>query len=369
MTVGNLVQWLEDRAPLRYQEAYDNSGLLVGDVSTRITGVLCCLDVDEEVLSEAVERGCNVVLSHHPILFKGLKRITGRSVVERSVAFAIRHEIAIYAGHTNWDSISGGVSFSLGKRLGLQSVSVMMPRSEELLQLIVYVPNDHSSTVAEAAFAAGAGKLGNYDQCHFKSDGIGTFRPLPGSKPFTGSEGIQEAAHEHRLEFVLPVARKAAVQQAIWESHPYEEVAHSWLKLENSWSEVGYGAVGELKEAMPLRDFLKHVAVCLSADSVRYSRSDLDRKVKRVAVCGGAGAEFIGAAAASGADVYVTGDAKYHGFQDTPGGIVLIDVGHGESEQPFVADWAEAIRSEFVTFAVLISETDNRPVCTYQHHG
>lgn len=369
MTVGNLVQWLEERAPLRYQESYDNSGLLVGDVNASITGILCCLDADEEVLKEAVSRGCNVVVSHHPLIFKGLKRLTGRTETERAVAFAVRNDVAIYAGHTNWDSIAGGVSFSLGRRLGLQNQTVMMPRSGELLQLVVYVPGDFAHEVVEAAFAAGAGGIGNYDQCHFSSEGTGTFRPLPGANPFTGSEGVREEVREQRLEFVLPASRKDAVRRAIWDAHPYEEVAHSWLQLENSWSEVGYGAVGILPEEMSLGDFLAMTASVLGADSVRYSTASLDRKVRKIAVCGGAGAEFIGSAAATGADVYVTGDAKYHGFQDTPGGIVLVDVGHGESERPFVEDWAEAIRSKFVTFAVLISATDNRPVRTYQNHG
>jgi len=178
MTVSVLVDWLEQRAPLRLQESYDNSGLLVGDPNAVITGVLCCLDVDEEVLLEAVVRGCNVVLSHHPIIFKGLKRLTGKTVSERTVAFAVRHDIALYAGHTNWDSIAGGVSFSLSRRLGLENTKVMMPRTGELLQLVVYVPNEFASIVAEAAFTAGAGHLGNYDECHFASVGTGTFRPL-----------------------------------------------------------------------------------------------------------------------------------------------------------------------------------------------
>lgn len=369
MTVSVLVDWLEQRAPLRLQESYDNSGLLVGDPNAVITGVLCCLDVDEEVLLEAVVRGCNVVLSHHPIIFKGLKRLTGKTVSERTVAFAVRHDIALYAGHTNWDSIVGGVSFSLSRRLGLENTKVMMPRTGELMQLVVYVPNEFAPIVAEAAFTAGAGHLGNYDECHFASVGTGTFRPLEGAMPFVGTRGTREVAHEQRLEFVVPVALKNRVQEAVWKVHPYEEVAHSWISLDNSWSDLGYGAVGDLREPVRLGDFIAHVARQLGSDAVRYSRADLDRVVKRVSVCGGSGAEFIQAAAATGADVYVTGDAKYHGFQDTPGGIVLVDVGHGESELPFIEDWAEAIRLEFVTFAVLISETNNRPVRTYLNHG
>jgi dinuclear metal center YbgI/SA1388 family protein len=369
MTVGTLVKWLEERSPLRYQESYDNSGLLVGDAEARIEGVLCCLDVDELVLREALERGCNVVLSHHPIIFKGLKRITGSTEVERTVAFALRHHIALYAGHTNWDSIAGGVSFSLARRLGINQPKVMMPRAGELLQLVVYVPSGYASGIAEAAFAAGAGRLGNYDECHFSSEGNGTFRPLDGAHPFMGTEGVREEVREQRLEFVVPVALKQRVQEAVWHAHPYEEVAHSWISLSNSRADVGYGAVGNLPDPIRLGDFIAHAARQLGADAVRHSVADLGRLVQRVAVCGGSGAEFIGAAAATGAEVYVTGDAKYHGFQDTPGGIVLLDVGHGESEQPFIEDWAEAIRSEFVTFAVLISGSDNRPVRTYLNHG
>ena len=369
MTVGDLCGWLEQRAPLRFQEDYDNSGLLVGQRSWTVTGVLCCLDADEAVVHEAVARGCNVVLSHHPIVFKGLKRLTGATAVERTVALALKHNVALYAGHTNWDSIQGGVSFSLAQRLGLVAPRIMMPRGGELLNLVVYVPAEHASPVAEAAFGAGAGRIGAYDECHFSGSGTGTFRPLDGAQPFVGQIGVREVADEHRLEFVLPKHRKSAVQQAVWAAHPYEEVAHSWISLDNSWSEVGYGAVGNLPEPIRLGDFLAVCAAQLGAESVRYSTSSLDRIVQRIAVCGGSGAEFAGAAAAAGADAYVTGDLKYHGFQDPPGGLVLVDVGHGESERPFIDDWAELIRSEFVTFAVLISETDNRPVRTYQHHG
>ena len=369
MTVGSLVKWLEERAPLRYQESYDNSGLLVGDAQMNITGVLCSLDADEDVLREAIARGCNVVLSHHPIIFKALKRLTGSSVAERTVALAIRHDIALYAGHTNWDSIAGGVSFSLAHRLGIQDPKVMMPRGGALMQLVVYVPKSFAADVAEAAFLAGAGHLGNYDECHFTSEGTGTFRPLEGANPFTGTKGVREVAREQRLEFVVPVALKNQVRDAVWQAHPYEEVAHSWILLDNSTSDFGYGAVGNLPEPVRLGEFIARAARELGADAVRYSTANLERMVQRISVCGGSGSEFIGAAAASGADVYVTGDAKYHGFQDTPSGIVLVDVGHGESEQPFIEDWAEAIRSEFVTFAVLISSSDNRPVRTYLNHG
>jgi hypothetical protein len=245
----------------------------------------------------------------------------------------------------------------------------MMPRAGELLSWVVYVPASHAEAVEQAAYGAGAGRSGAYDECHFVSPGIGTFRPLQGSNPYMGEQGVQSRSAEFRLEFLVPKAAKEAVQKAVLQVHPYEVVAHSWIALENQWDEAGYGAVGNLQKPMELKDFLQVCAQNLGSDCIRYSGSDSSRILSRVAVCGGSGAEFISAAAASGADAYVMGDAKYHAFQDTPKDLVLIDVGHGESERPFIDDWAEAIRLEFTTFAVHISTTENHPVSTYKRHG
>lgn len=369
MKLNELIRWLEAKAPLQLQEPWDNCGLLLGDREQEVTGVLCCLDADEGIIQEAVQRNCNVVLSHHPLLFKGIKRVTGANAVERSVALALRHGVALYAGHTNWDQIKGGVSFSLASRLGISMPRILAPRSSSLLNYVVYVPKSHAAGVAEAAFAAGAGHVGTYDECHFSSEGMGSFRPLDGSNPYSGSLGARTTAPEDRMEFLVPFTKRDAVHHAVAAVHPYETVAHSWVPLGNTWQDAGYGVVGMLPKAITLAEFLGRCAEALGCTSVKYSSSDLNRIVQRIAVCGGSGADFIGDAAGSGADVYVTGDLKYHGYQDPPGGMVLVDVGHGESEWPFVHDWVEAIRSEFVTFAVLISETDNRPVCTYHHHG
>ena len=369
MTIGEFAHWLELRAPLRLQESYDNCGLLVGRRDRPLTGVLCCLDADEAVVQEAVSRGCNLVLSHHPVIFKGLKQITGGTVVERTVELAISSGVALYAGHTNWDSIKGGVSFSLAKRLGIRDAKIMMPRAGELLSWVLYVPSSHAELVEQAAYGAGAGRSGAYDECHFASPGTGTFRPLQGSNPYVGEQGVQSRSAELRLEFLVPKAAKEAVQKAVLQVHPYEVVAHSWIALENQWDGAGYGAVGNLPKPMELKDFLQVCAQNLGSDCIRYSRSDSSRILSRVAVCGGSGIDFISAAAASGADAYVTGDAKYHAFQDMPKDLVLIDVGHGESERPFIDDWAEAIRLEFTTFAVHISTTENHPVSTYKRHG
>ncbi|MEY4477892.1 MAG: hypothetical protein RL276_197 [Bacteroidota bacterium] len=369
MKLNELIRWLEAKAPLSLQESWDHCGLHVGDPQQEVTGVLCCLDADEAVIAEAVERGCNVVLSHHPLLFKGLKRLTGSNAVERSVALALKHGVALYAGHTNWDQIKGGVSFSLARRLGITDPQILQPKENALLQYVVYVPKDHAPAVADAAFAAGAGSIGSYDQCHFAGEGTGTFRPTIGAQPFLGSVGTRESVAELRLEFTVPVTLQSAVHRAVCAAHPYEVVAHSWISLRNDWPDAGYGAVGMLPEPLVLSEFLARCAESLGTSALNYRNVPLDRRVHRVAVCGGSGADFVGAAAAARADVLVTGDLKYHGFQDPPGDVVLVDVGHGPSEWPFVHDWAEAIRSEFVTFAVLISESDNRPVRTYHHHG
>ncbi|HAB35526.1 MAG TPA: Nif3-like dinuclear metal center hexameric protein [Cryomorphaceae bacterium] len=363
VTVKNIAQALEAWAPLALQASYDNSGLLVGEPEQEATGVLVALDVTEEVILEAIEKGCNVVLTHHPIIFKGLKRLIGHTEVERCVMLALHHNVALYAAHTNLDSIDGGVSHALAERLGLTGLRILEPRTESLLELTVYTPKEKAAEVAEGLFAAGAGKIGAYDECHFSSPGTGTFRPLEGAQPHTGSVGTRSSVEEVRQSFMVPVEARNAVQAALERCHPYEVVAHSWVPVENARNDVGYGVVGKLHTPMVWEDFVGHVKQTLGLVALRHSpvcRST----VQKVALCGGAGVDLLPHAVAQKADVYLTADITYHRYFEAKNALVMMDVGHWESEQFTIALLADYIRRKFPNFAVLTTTSVTNPMIT-----
>lgn len=363
ISVKHLAQALEDWAPLAFQADYDNSGLLVGDPSQAVTGVLVALDVTEEVILEAVEKGCNVVLTHHPIIFKGLKRLTGRTEVERCVMLALRHHVALYAAHTNLDSIEGGVSHALAERLGVSGLQILEPRNSSLFELTVFTPEAQAAEVAEGLFAAGAGKIGAYDECHFSVAGTGTFRPLEGAQPHTGRVGERSAVHELRQSFLVPAEARSAVQAALEACHPYEVVAHSWVAVENTRTDVGYGVVGELAQPMAWNDFVQHVKTTLGLTALRHSPVCRDQ-VQRVALCGGAGVDLLPLAIAQKADVYLTADITYHRYFEAKNALVMMDVGHWESEQFTIELLAHYIRRKFPNFAVLTTTSVTNPMIT-----
>ncbi len=363
ITCQNLCEALERWAPLEFQADYDNSGLLVGDPAMEVHGVLVALDVTEEVIEEAVKKGCNFVLTHHPIIFKGLKKLTGRTEVERCVMAALRHNIALYAAHTNLDSIEGGVSHALAKALGMNDLQILAPRENLLYTLTVHTPTAAAPRVAEALFAAGAGQIGHYDECHFQMEGMGTFRPLPGAQPAEGELGERSLVKEQMQRFVVSQEHRAAVQKALEFSHPYEVVAHSWASMENHRSDVGYGVVGNLDQAMPWASFVKHVKEVLGLRAIRHSPV-VAAEVKRVALCGGAGVDLLPRAIGSGAQAYITADISYHRYFEAKGALVMMDVGHWESEQFTIELLADYIRRKFPNFAVLTTTSLTNPMIT-----
>jgi dinuclear metal center YbgI/SA1388 family protein len=361
MLLKEIISALEELAPPGLQESYDNSGLLVGNPGQKVTGVLFCLDSTEGILDEAIEKGCNLVVAHHPIIFGGLKRITGKNYIERTVIKAIRNDIAIYAIHTNLDNVQHGVNKKIADKLGLSNLRVLSPKANELLKLEVFVPVAHVEDIRRAVFDAGGGHIGNYDQCSFASAGDGTFRPLRGAKPTLGEIGERHLENEFNLSFLVPNWLKARVHAAMVEAHPYEEVAHQWIALQNTHQDVGSGLVGELAEPMEAVEFLRRIKGEMRVSMVRHTKL-LSAHVKRIAVCGGSGSFLLNDAIAAGADVFVTADFKYHQFFDADNRIVIADIGHFESEQftiELLGDW---FRQKFPTFASHLTAIDTNPV-------
>lgn len=363
LRVRDVIAELEAWAPPSLQESYDNSGLLVGDKNAEVTGVLVSLDCTEAVVAEAVERGANLVVSHHPIVFKGLKRFTGATYVERTVMAAIRNGIQLYAMHTNLDNVADGVNQRLASLVGCtsESLRILRPKAHVLMQVAVYVPTDHAEAVQQAMFDAGAGGIGNYDECGWTVQGQGTYRPLPGAQPFAGEVGKREAADEVRFEVVVEPWKLGEVLRAMQAAHPYEEVAHSVWPLENTLSHVGSGMVGELPEAMDEASFLDRLKSALGCASVKHTQL-LGRKVKRVAVCGGSGSFLLGDAMRAGADVFVTSDFKYHEFFDADGRIVIADVGHYESEWQTTDLILKRLNEKFPNFALHLAKANPNPI-------
>lgn len=356
-----LTTYLEAFAPVAYQESYDNSGLLVGDPTAEVTGVLVSLDATEAVVDEAITKGCNVVVAHHPIVFKGLKRFTGRNYVERTVMKAIKNDVALYAIHTNLDNVAGGVNFMIAEKLGLQNVRILAPKSQVLTKLVVFVPADSTSGVLNALYEAGAGKIGNYDRCSFRTEGTGTFRPLDGANPAIGTVGDEEHVTEHRVEVVFPNHLEHTMVAAMKRAHPYEEVAYDLYALNNQNQTVGSGAVGDLPAPMYGREWLHYLKHQMGLSVIRHTALP-DKPVRRVAVCGGAGGFLLNDAVRAGAEVFVTADYKYHEFFDADGRITICDIGHYESEA-FTKDLLQQhLEKKFTTFAVILAETVTNPV-------
>ncbi|MFT3903552.1 MAG: Nif3-like dinuclear metal center hexameric protein [Niabella sp.] len=361
MTISEIVSYLETLAPPALQESYDNAGLITGSPDWACSGIICSLDTTEKVVDDAMAKGCNLIVAHHPIIFKGLKKITGKNYVERTIIKAIQNNIAIYAIHTNLDSVINGVNGMMADKLGLQHQEILVPKSGQLKKLYCYVPVTHLANVKEAVFAAGAGQIGNYSECSFAVNGVGTFKPNDGANPFSGEVGQCHEDEEQKLEVLFPAWLEAAVLKAMWQNHPYEEVAYEVITLDNVHQLTGLGIVGELPEAVTESDFLGILKETFGLSVVRHTAL-LGKKVKKVSLCGGAGSSFISHAIASKSDVYVTADVKYHEFFDADGRILLADIGHFESEQ-FTIDLLYAqLLQKFPNFAVLKTAINTNPV-------
>ena len=361
MLLRNIVQHLETIVPISYQESYDNAGLITGNKNREISAALITLDVTEDVVDEAISLGCDLIISHHPLIFKAIKRITGSNEVERCLIKAIKNDLAIYAAHTNLDSITGGVNSMICEKIGLVNCRILSPAKNQLIKLITYVPEDHLETVRSALFSAGAGVIGNYDQCSYSAPGSGTFRGNEGSNPFVGVTGTLHTEPEIRLETIVPRHLASKVVAALNASHPYEEVAYDLIPLENDFPGVGTGMIGELAIPSDEISFLQRIKEIFGCQMIKHTAL-LGRKISKIAVCGGSGSFLVSKAIAEGADLFISADFKYHDFFEADKKIVLADIGHYESEQFTKEVLKEIVLKKFPTFALRLSNVKTNPV-------
>jgi len=361
MKISELIAVIERYAVPELQEDYDNAGLITGNAAWDCNAVLCSLDVTVDVIKEARENNCNLIIAHHPIVFGGLKRITGKTYVEQVIIEAIKNDMAIYAAHTNLDNILLGVNGRIAEKLGLKNISILQPKNKMLRRLITFAPVDKAEEVRNAVFTAGAGHIGNYSDCSFNSEGTGTFKAGEGADPYVGVPGERHYEKETKIEIVYPFYLENQVVKALIDNHPYEEVAYDIFTMDNVHFGIGAGVIGELEEPKDEKTFLKFVRETFKADGIRHTKL-LGKPVKKVAVCGGAGSFLIKKAAQMRADVYITADVKYHEFFDAEDRLVIADIGHYESEQFTIDLIHDLLVQKFPTFAVLKTRVNTNPV-------
>ncbi len=361
MTIATIIDALEKIAPPSLQEDYDNAGLITGDKSWECRGVLISLDTTEEVVEEAIKTKCNLIVAHHPIVFRGLKKINGKNYVEKTIITAIKNDIAIYAIHTNLDNVIDGVNGKMADKLGLINRSILAPKQNLLQKLSVFVPVADKENLLNALFTAGAGHIGNYSECSFGTEGVGTYKAGEKAQPYIGKIGERHQEAEIKLEVIFPAWLQLQVVKAMIAAHPYEEVAHDIYHLSNTFQQTGSGMLGELDKEVPEKEFLALLKQVFKLSYIRHTEFT-GKAVKKVALCGGAGSFLINAAKSAEADVYVSADIKYHEFFDADGRLLLADIGHYESEQYTVELLFDILTEKFPNFAVLKTGVNTNPV-------
>jgi len=362
VTVGDISNALEEFAPLNYQESYDNTGLLVGDHNREVKSCLLSIDCTIEVVEEAIAKKCQMIVSHHPIVFSGLKSLTGKNHIEQAVIAAIKNDISLYACHTNLDNMRYGVNDKIAEKLGLTNARILLKKSATLSKIITYLPELNLAEIQAAIHQEGAGQLGNYDFCSFRVDGVGTFRALDGANPSMGQIGKIHEEREVKLEVLCQNKDVNKVLKSMIQAHPYEEVAYDIIAVQNQW-EMGSGLVGELAEEMDPNDFLEHLKKTMQCEVVKYV--PISKSIKKVALCGGAGSFLLKKAMASGADAFITSDMKYHEFFSAEKSMMICDIGHYESEKYTTEIFAKVLSDKFPNFATLFSETNTNPIKYY----
>ena len=359
--ISDVLSYLESWAPPAYQEGYDNARLIVGSPNTQVTGIICTLDATEEVVAEAAEKGCNLIMAHHPIVFKGLKSLTGKNYVERTVIKAIKEDIAIYAIHTNLDHIIGGVNSKIAQKLGLVNTRILAPKAGILSKLVTFIPVSDTARVLQGLFDAGAGEIGAYKNCSFRVNGTGTFLPTEQANPTVGKPGISEEVSEDRVEILFPNHLRARILTKLRQIHPYEEVAYYLHGLENENQEVGAGMIGELETNVDETAFLAFLKTAMNLSVIRHTKL-LGRPIRRVALCGGAGIFLLEAAKRAGADLFVTADVKYHEFFDADNQLIIADIGHYESEFFTKELLKDKLSEKFANIALYLSNAVTNPI-------
>ena len=361
MKIKDVTNYIEELAPLAYAEDFDNVGLLVGNYQTKVKGVLVTLDTLEETIDEAIAKNCNLIISFHPIIFSGLNKLNGNSYVEKAVLKAIKNDIAIYATHTALDNSNKGVSAKICEVLGLQNTKVLIPKKGIVKKLTTYIPKDYLEKVRQALFEAKAGNIGNYDHCSFTNIGEGTFKGNENSNPVLGKKGELQKEEEIQLTITFEQKNEAAILEALFENHPYEEVAYEITTTENVHQNIGMGMIGELEKPLEEKDFLVYLKKTMQTDCVRYSNL-LHKKIHKVAVLGGSGSFAISNAIKEKADAYVSADFKYHDFFKAENKILLADIGHYESEQFTKRLLVDYLTKKFSNFAIVLSEKSTNPI-------
>lgn len=361
MQIKEIISYLESWAPPSLQESYDNSGLLIGEKDAEISETLITLDITEDVIDEAIDTSANLIIAHHPFIFKGIKRIGNTHWIDRCIRKAIKHDISIYAIHTNLDNVHTGVNKKIAEKIGLENLSILQPKNETLSKITVFIPSENKQEVLDAMFEAGAGNIGNYDHCSFQVAGTGTFRGNEDSNPTIGKQGEDEEVSETRAEVLVPNYRLGAVLAAMHRAHPYEEVAHFVTQLSNTNQEVGSGMIGELPEAMESEAFLSYLKERMQLKMIRHT-DIVNQSIKKVAICGGSGSFLLGAAQRKKADIFITGDFKYHDFFEANKEIIIADIGHYESEVFTKELIQDALTKNFTKFAFRLSQVDTNPI-------
>lgn len=361
MKIKEIVSALERFAPLPLQDDFDNSGLQIGLTDAEATGALLCLDVTESVLDEAIALGYNLVISHHPLIFKGYKSITGKDYVERCIVKSIKNDIVLYAAHTNLDNACNGVNFKIAEKIGLKNIKVLDPKAGSLLKLVTFVPSAHANNVREALFNSGCGNIGEYDSCSYNLEGEGTFRAKEGANPFCGEIGKLHHEKEERIETILPFYKKNEVIKALIQAHPYEEPAFDLYTLQNEWAQMGAGIVGELEHPETELNFLKRIKKTFEVGCLKHNKLT-GREIQTVALCGGSGSFLLSKALQAKADVFITGEIKYHDYFGYEDSILMAEIGHYESEQYTKEILYSIIEKQFPNIPIQISKINTNPI-------
>jgi len=360
MLLNEIIEELQRLAPPEYQESYDNSRLLYNSKNQELNAVLVCLDVTEKIVDEAIAKGAGLIISHHPLIFSGIKSLTGKNEVERAFIKAIKNDIAIFAIHTNLDNVSQGVNAKIAEKLGIEKPRILAPKKGVLKKLVVFVPRANAEALSEALWAAGAGRIGEYDQCSFKSEGVGSFRPSAQANPSLGKRGSLHHEEEIRLEVLVEQHCISKTIKAMHANHPYEEVAYELYAIENEHPNIGSGMYGDLAEPIDAMTLLKQIKNTFGG-MLRYTHLPKD-KIQRIAWCGGSGSFLLDNAKKVGAELFLSADFKYHQFFEADNEILIADIGHYENEQFTISLIAEYLRKKFPTFAVLLTENSTNPI-------
>lgn len=365
MRIKEVIAAIQSEAPLYYQESYDNSGLQVGDTEQETTGALLTLDVTEEVLEEAIQLDCNLIIAHHPLLFKPLKKIGIHSSIERIIIQAVKNNVVIFAAHTNLDNLSTGVNLKIAEKLGICNPQILSPIKNTILKLHTFVPVADCENLLNKLFEAGAGDIGQYSECSFKTTGLGTFKPGENSHPYIGhANGKRESVSEQRIEVIFPEERKNKILETLFSHHPYEEVAYGIVRMENADQTKGAGMIGNLAQPVESTHFLEKIKEKMQAACIRHTAIH-KTTIQKIAFCGGSGSFLLKEAIQQGADLFLTADFKYHQFFDAENKIIIADIGHYESEQYTPEIFSEILKRKFPNFATYLTKVITNPVNYY----